>query len=58
MLVSFEVAGVLVHRNCDDTTEEDEDLLGLLHTLFELHVLIPEGVRQEVEANTASTALE
>ena len=58
VLVSFEVACVLVHRKCDDAAEEDEDLLGLLHAFFELHILIPEGVRQEVQADTAGTTLE
>lgn len=52
------ISGILMHWNFDDALQDGINLvLGLL-AFFVLDVLIPEGMRQEVETNVGSSAFE
>lgn len=58
LTVAFEVAGILMHRNMDDTVKYRKDFVIRLESLFKLQVFVPKWMRQEVKANAAGTSLE
>lgn len=41
----------------NDSVENSEDTILCFHTLFEFEVLVPERVREEVEADAVCTTL-
>lgn len=47
-----------MQRDVDDAIEYGEDAVVSFESLFELNVLVPERVSQEVQANTLCSAIE
>jgi len=55
---AVEIAGILVHWNVNHPLQDGEDFIFAFETLLKLNVFVPEGVRQEVEANGIGSTFE
>ena len=54
---SFEVAGILVHGNFDNTAQDCKNPVLSLQAVFKFKIFVPERVSEEVQTNRGSTAL-
>lgn len=55
---SLEVTRILVHRDVDNAIQDGDNFVFTFEAFFELNVLIPEGMGEEIEANAVGTTFE
>lgn len=47
-----------MHGNTGDASEQSKDAVLSFHSVFEIEVLVPEWMRQKIEANALRASLE